>query len=576
MENTTKKVARMLASMLMRHGVSEAVVSPGSRNAPLIVALERCQGIATHVVIDERSAAFIALGMSLASASSPVALVCTSGTAPLNYAPAIAEAYYRNAPLIVVTADRPAEWIDQDDSQTIRQPGIYGNFIKGTFDLPVESDDPDRMWMINRTINDALILATEGLPGPVHINVRLADPLGQTEEIDDIDPWGEGSRKISSVSSLLAPLSEEKVEALGQRLSPSSRVLVLAGFMSPANLDGALRELSRRPNFIVMHEAQSNLHGFGDFISNIDATLTQVPDLGDPMLRPDIVITLGGSLTSRMVKAWLRGLPDIEHWSIGEHDHSVDCFRRLACRIPYNPSVVVPELTRHIPKRNNSESTSFKSAWLSYRDKAREAIEKYSSEIPWSDFKAMSIAIPRIPRGWNLQLSNGTAVRYAQLFDYRTAARIDCNRGVSGIDGCTSTAIGAACMSQNPTLLITGDMSMQYDMGALACNFIPDNFKIIVLNNGGGGIFRYIRSTRGLDELERYFVADVNLPLKKLASAFGFKYLLAENAEQLDQAWKKLVSANSAPTILEIKTDGRLSAEILTSFLERNKKEKQL
>ena len=571
MENTTKKAARMLASLLVKHGVTEAVVSPGSRNAPIIVALERCREINTRVVIDERSGAFIGLGMSLASASSPVALVCTSGTAPLNYAPAVAEAFYRNAPLIVITADRPGEWIDQDDSQTIRQPGIYSNFIKGTFDIPTESDDPDRMWMINRTLNDALALATSGRPGPVHVNVRLADPLGSVEEVDDFDPWGDESRQISTISPQLNSLDEDTFAELGKRLSPSTKVLVLAGFMSPASVDAALREMSRRPNFIVMHEAQSNLHGYGDFISNIDAVLTEVSDLSDKTLAPDIVITIGGSLTSRMVKTWLRSLPEVEHWSIGAHDHAVDCFRRLTQRIPYDASTIIPALVRHIPKRNNSEPTAYKSAWLAIRDKALKSIHDYSADIPWSDFKAMSMIVPRVPKGWNLQLSNGTAVRYAQLFDYQTAARIDCNRGVSGIDGCTSTAIGAACLSEAPTLLITGDMSMQYDMGALACNFIPGNFKIIVLNNGGGGIFRFIASTKNLQELERNFVADVNLPLKKLAAAYGFKYYRAENEDQLGTAWKKLVSTNASPAILEISTDGQISADILSAFLNRNK-----
>lgn len=555
----------MLASLLARHGVGEAVLSPGSRNAPLIVALERHPDINTHVVVDERSAGFIALGMAGAT-QGPVAMVCTSGTAPLNYAPAIAEAYYREIPLIAVTADRPEEWIDQDDSQTIIQPGIYNNFIKGTFDIQVESDDADRMWKINRSLNDAIILATHGRPGPVHINVRLADPLGDEEEGGGMDEYGDDARIISLEEPACPSIPDGVAEELSERLMPPAKVLVIAGFMAPGGMDAALRELSRRPNFVVMHEAQSNLHGYGDFIPNIDATLREVENPDEYPFVPDIAITIGGSLTSRMVKTWLRGLPEVEHWSVGEHGHSVDCFRRLSRRIPYHPWAVVSALALRIRKRNNSETTTFKNAWKAASEAAAAHAAEYAAGAPWSDFKAMAKIMGAMPHGWNLHLSNGTAVRYAQLFDYSRAATVSCNRGVSGIDGCTSTAIGGAVMSDVPTVLITGDMSMQYDIGALATTFIPTNFKIIVLNNGGGGIFRFIRSTRHLPELDRCFTADVRLPLKKLAAAYGFRYFSAESGDELEAAIKKLISSNTAPTILEVVTDKDVSAQTIYNY----------
>ena len=568
MKNTTKKVARMLASLLSRHGVGEAVVSPGSRNAPLVVALERHPDINTRVVIDERSAGFIALGMASAS-QCPVALACTSGTAPLNYGPAVAEAFYRAVPLIVITADRPEEWIDQDDSQTIIQPGIYSNFIKGTFDIPVESDEPDRMWMINRRMNDALSLATHGRPGPVHINIRLAEPLGEECDVETADDFGELSRLVKTAAPTTPSAPDDVMEELANRLMPPAKVLILAGTMAPGFLDSILRELSRRPNIVVMQEAQSNLHGYGDFITNIDATLRQVSDIYSFPYVPDIVITLGGSVTSAIVKKWLRRLPEVEHWSVGEHENGVDTFRHLSLRLPYHPWAVMSGLSLKIRKRNNSETTAFKTAWKTASANAMTRAVEFAATAPCSDFKAMSIVMARFPHQWNLHLSNGTSVRYAQLFDYSKANSVNCNRGVSGIDGCTSTAIGSACMSSMPTMLITGDMSMQYDIGALATTFIPRQFKIVVLNNGGGGIFRFISSTRDLPELEKYFAAEVRLPLKKLAAAYGFKYISAENADELTAAMKKLVSSNSSPVILEIFTDGTVSANVFTEFFNK-------
>ncbi len=565
MRNTAKKVARMIASLLCAHGVKEAVISPGSRNAPLIVAVERHPRINTRVVIDERSAAFIALGMSNAAGSLPVALVCTSGTAALNYAPAIAEAFYRHAPLVVITADRPSEWIDQDDSQTIKQPGIYNNFIKGSFDIPVESDEPDRMWMINRTVNDAISLATDGLPGPVHINVRLADPLGDIEEIDDNDTYGDEARCINICGNSYQ-IDPASIASLSEQIKSPAKVLVLAGFMEPCGLDDALNRLAQQPNIVVMHEAQSNLHKNNTFISNIDATLRYIGAELDERYTPDIVITLGGSLTSRMVKEWLRRCPSLKHWSIGVNDHAIDCFRKLALRLSVPPAIAMKALADGLENRQQAEILEFKQYWLDAKIKSFESAEEWAQNSPWCDFKAVHSLLKAMPERYNLQLSNGTAVRYVQLFDYSKASRIDCNRGVSGIDGCTSTAIGAALMSRNPTVLITGDMSMQYDIGALACTFIPDNFKIVVLNNGGGGIFRFIRTTRNLEELQRDFVADVRLPLAKLSEAYGFNYYSAADESEFNHVITDFFEDNYRPSILEIVTDGEISASNLRKF----------
>ncbi len=565
MRNTAKKVARMIASLLCAHGVKEAVISPGSRNAPLIVAVERHPRINTRVVIDERSAAFIALGMSNAAGSLPVALVCTSGTAALNYAPAIAEAFYRHAPLVVITADRPSEWIDQDDSQTIKQPGIYNNFIKGSFDIPVESDEPDRMWMINRTVNDAISLATDGLPGPVHINVRLADPLGDIEEIDDNDTYGDEARCINICGNSYQ-IDPASIASLSEQIKSPAKVLVLAGFMEACGLDDALNRLAQQPNIVVMHEAQSNLHKNNTFISNIDATLRYIGAELDERYTPDIVITLGGSLTSRMVKEWLRRCPSLKHWSIGVNDHAIDCFRKLALRLSVPPAIAMKALADGLENRQQAEILEFKQYWLDAKIKSFESAEEWAQNSPWCDFKAVHSLLKAMPERYNLQLSNGTAVRYVQLFDYSKASRIDCNRGVSGIDGCTSTAIGAALMSRNPTVLITGDMSMQYDIGALACTFIPDNFKIVVLNNGGGGIFRFIRTTRNLEELQRDFVADVRLPLAKLSEAYGFNYYSAADESEFNHVITDFFEDNYRPSILEIVTDGEISASNLRKF----------
>ena len=561
MKTTDKNSVRQLASLLVSYGVSTVVMSPGSRNAPLLVAFERQPEIETHMVIDERSAGFIALGMADAK-SEPIALVCTSGTAPLNYAPAVAEAYYRKIPLIVITADRPYEWIDQDDSQTIIQPGIYANYIKGTFDIPVDSDDPDRKWYVNRALNDALTLATQGNQGPVHINVRIAEPVGRVVDVDNLPV-----RNISTRVTYNYPQYEFTV--FSHDIVDSKGVLIIIGFLSSkdAGLVFDLNKLARLPNVVVLHEAQANLHGCGEgYIPNIDATLSCLPA---DVPEPDIVITIGGALTSRMIKEKVRSMQNVKHWSICQSDHSVDCFRHLDWHFNAAPFYVLNSLVETIDTIDKDMTpTEFKQVWLQASEDAKIKSKKFAENAPWSDFKAMNYIMTHLPESYNLQLSNGTAVRYAQLFEYSHLARIFCNRGVSGIDGCTSTAIGFSLFNEKPTVLISGDMSFQYDIGALATTFIPRNFKIVVLSNGGGGIFRFIAATRHLDEVEKCFAGPVNLPLKALAEAYGMNYYCADNEEVLPDTFALWLNENDAPSILEIKTDGQISAEIITNFFK--------
>lgn len=563
MQTTDKTFCRELIDLLARHGVTDAVLSPGSRNTPLIMAVARDPRISYQVVVDERSAAFIALGMSVQSGR-PVALVCTSGTAMLNYAPAVAEAFYREVPLIVITADRPCEWIDQDDSQTIRQAGALGNIVRHSVDIPVETGSATQLWMMNRLVNDALIAAVRGPKGPVHINMQLDVPLSAVTDA------GADARLVSVVTAPpLLPVAEAR--SLASELAPPCRVMVIAGFHSPdQKLSRAMQRLAAIPNVVVMHEAQANLHGEG-MIGNIDRVLSSMTDEERCSLCPDVVITVGGSLVSRFVKAWLRGHPGLRHWHVGERNLSVDCFKCLEKRIELPASSFMPQLASGMqPFR--SGGSDYSRRWKDVAARAEAHHREFISTQPWSDLTAMDAVVSLIPERWNLHVSNGTAVRYVQLSDYSHIHRIECNRGVSGIDGCTSTAIGAALAYKGgATLLVTGDMSAQYDMGALAANCIPRNFRMIVLNNGGGGIFRFIESTSRLEELEECFCADVRLPLRDLAAGFGFDYYEVRSLDELHAHFPRFAVDSGNPAIMNIVTPGQLSARILKDYFKKDR-----
>ena len=528
--DTEKTVCRMIARALAAYGVRRTVTSPGSRNAPLLMALARAGNIDTIPVIDERCAAFEALGLADVSGE-PVALCCTSGSAMLNYAPALAEAYYRGIPLIAITADRPEAWIDQADSQTIRQPGALSNIVRAQISINGDERDDEGLWHINRLLNDVLVAATSGPKGPAHINVHLSAPL-TVEAVTDSDetPF----HKIDFIGRPQV-IPVEEARRLAARLI-DRRVLVIGGFNAPDDrLSRALSDISRIEGFEVADEGLANLRE-NHILRDTDRILTA---------NPEVLITFGGSIVSAKVKERLRGSESIrEHWHVGVADHAVDTFKRLTTRVNFPPEGFFPRLAGAL------------NHYLRIGDCTAKTTPGESATPPadgsWASSNAVRILLDAVPRQWNLQLGNGMAVRLALPVAGGRFHRVSANRGVSGIDGCVSTAVGASAAYDKPTLLIAGDMSTQYDLGAFASRQLSPRLKIAVLDNAGGGIFRRVATTRDLPERETLIAGGVNLPLARIAAAYGFCYSEADSPASLAEAAKRLVAERDRPCILRI------------------------
>ncbi len=568
METTDKYSCQVLADLLVAHGVEHVVLSPGSRDLPLMLAVHRTPRLKSTVVVDERVAAFVALGMASVSGK-PTAVVCTSGTALLNYAPAVAEAYYRHIPMVVISADRPYHWIDQDDSQTIRQHGALEHIVKRSCDIPDARESGLDRWYAGRMINDALIEMQRGCPGPVHINIQLTEPLNGLAEKDG----GQAARFIhyGAVQPMMMP---DCLNEYAEKILHSPKVMIVAGFMSPElalEVTRSLQVIEQLPNVVILTESISNLKLSGA-VQCIDMAVSGIPDSGKADFAPDLLITVGGALVSRFVKQFLRTNTPAEHWHIGHTRVLVDCMQAMTMHVDMSPdaffsslsALLEPEAVMH--KGYATMWHDIYAAGLNWRD-------NFLSRCGWCDLEAFSLILPHIPEKCNLQLSNGTPIRYAQLMaDMTHVNSVDCNRGVSGIDGSTSTAVGASMIYDGPTLLITGDMSAQYDVGALALKQIPDRFRMIVINNGGGGIFRFIGSTSAVEEREQFFgEAVVNLPLQQLAEAYGFAYFVADDAAQL-RRMLPLFFASAGKSILEIRNLPQdQSAYHLRELLHMNK-----
>lgn len=557
---TDHEACAELVEVLAGQGVRNVVISPGSRNAPLIVAFAREKRIEKHVIVDERSAAFAAVGIAQ-STGEPVAVVCTSGSAVLNYAPAASEAYYRQLSLIFISADRQAEWIDQNDSQTIRQPGALAGVVKHTCNIPSDTNGANASWWINRMVNEAAIIAGRAPKGPVHINVQLAEPLCGTQSRTS------GKARIIENVEVLHHPRYDIVDDCIDAICLTKRVMIVAGVMPyDKELERVLATLSLKHNVVVLTETISNISG-ERIITTIDRTLTAIPTGKTADFAPELLITIGGALVTRMLKNFLRSYPPQEEWRIGIDHNVIDTMQHLTKRIEVEPAEFFRQIYAGIEHDSGHKvKSSYAEMWRDATNVAKERHKSYISTAPWCDLKAFAQLLPIIPKGTDLHLSNGTCIRYAQLFETPQVHHCYCNRGVAGIDGSTSTALGSSLVTTDRlTLLITGDMSLSYDISGLASQYNSPRFKIVVMCNGGGGIFRFIKGPSELQELEQYFEVNRDLPIGKYAAAFGFSYHEAHSEAELEEAAVRFFADPSA-AMLAIYTPNTLNADVLRGY----------
>lgn len=540
-------LAQSILEICKAKGLTDIVISPGSRNAPLTIGFANNSDFTCYSIADERCAAFFALGMAQQT-KKPVAVVCTSGSALLNYYPAIAEAFYSQIPLVVISADRPLSKIDIGDGQTIRQENVYANHIIYTANLTEEASQENDL-----KIADAITLASVK-KGPVHINAPFEEPLYETVSELEVQP-------VISETTFEDPYSDEDLGPYISQWNTAKKKLVLVGVNDPDSIDEAvINHLALDPSVVVMTETTSNLH-HPNFINNIDTIITPFTDEDFKDFQPEILLTFGGMVVSKRIKAFLRKYRPKAHWHV-DTLRAYDTFGAL---------------TKHFIVQPNDFLNRFLSETVvvsDYNAKAQQlkAIRKekhdlYLSKIPFSDFTVFDKVIPSLPKNSQLQISNSSAIRYAQLVDIDPSIAVFCNRGTSGIDGSTSTAVGAALASGQETILITGDIGFFYDSNALWNNYIPKNFKIILLNNGGGGIFRILPGHQETPVFNTYFETSHCLTGEHLAKMYFFDYFSASNETALENGLKEFYESKK-PSILEIFTPTLENDKILLQYFK--------
>lgn len=541
-------LAQSILEIFLAKGITNIIISPGSRNAPLTIGFASNPAFQCYSIADERSAGFFALGIAQQT-KQPVALVCTSGSALLNYYPAFAEAYYSQIPLVVLSADRPQSKIDIGDGQTIRQENVFANHSLFNANLQdgasLENDQK-----INEALNKAF-----AQKGPVHINAPFEEPLYET--VSELTVQSYVSPSIEN-TTIVGDLS-----SFATIWSQASRKMILVGVNEPNAIDSKTIDfLANDASVSVWTETTSNLH-HSSFITNIDTIITPFTTSDFEKFQPEILVTFGGMVVSKRIKAFLRKYKPKHHWHI-DSLRAYDTFGALTHHFEMDPQLFFDQfipLTKAVESDYSQQLIEIKSARKLKHD-------AYLASVPFSDFIVFEKIMPRIPNHSQLQIGNSSAIRYAQLIPIDASIEVYCNRGTSGIDGCTSTAIGAAVANGIPTTFITGDVGFLYDTNALWNNYIPKNFKIILINNGGGGIFRILPGHEETPVFNTFFETSHCHTAEYLAKMYGFNYTIASDETTLDQALNGFYSNNDQPQLLEIFTPTRKNDSILLNYFK--------
>ncbi|CAM1348616.1 2-succinyl-5-enolpyruvyl-6-hydroxy-3-cyclohexene-1-carboxylic-acid synthase [Tenacibaculum ascidiaceicola] len=544
-----KELAQLVVSACNQFNIDTVVISPGSRNAPLTVGFSNHPGIEALSVVDERCAAFFAMGIAQQK-QQPVAIVCSSGSALLNYYPAIAEAFYSNIPLVVISADRPKHLIDIGDGQTIRQENVFENHILFSANLiEEESQLKNNISLLIEALQTSI---TQN--GPVHINVPFDEPLYETvEELTSFD-----------FSSVIASKKKQFVDLnkLTSIWNTSTKKMILVGSSFPdTELQKILNVYAEDTSVLVFTETTSNVY-HPKFINSIDKLISKLTEDEYKELQPEVLVTLGGMVISKRIKQFLRKLQPKHHWHVDELK-AMDTYHCLSEFIQIKPVAFLTELSQ---EKKNVDS-DYQTRWL--EEKKHRAIkhEEYLKSCEYSDLKSFEVILNNIPDNSQVQISNSSIIRYSQLFDVNSTLQVFCNRGTSGIDGSTSTAVGAAFASKNQTVFITGDLSFFYDSNALWNTNIPKNFRIIILNNAGGGIFRYIPGPLTTNAT-KYFETPHGLNAEYLSKMYGFEYVQVKDLKSLQTSLTSFYSESNQPKIMEVFTPKEINDVVLKNYFK--------
>lgn len=540
---TDKENINILTSLLLQHGIKHAVVCPGSRNAPIVHNLNECGRINCHPITDERSAAFYALGLAQATAL-PVVICVTSGSALLNVSPAVAEAYYQHIPLIVVSADRPAAWINQLDGQTLPQPNALNPFVRRSVNLPEPKNDTER-WSCRRLINEALYLATLREGAPVHINVPISEPLFQftAQEL----PHENGL-------TLLNNADHDAPKKFLELFEKARRPMVVIGQMAKNALQKEVVSRLEQKIVVLREPLSTDCYTHPHFDEVLHATGSATAYM------PDIVLYMGDTLVSKRARKFLRAASAPTVFATPDATRISDPLMNLSHIAEYDdPNELLIQLAERV------ELGPFHHLWqkaLQQAEAIAEAFEPTFSQM--AVVKCFEEQLADICYDYQIHFANSSAIRLANIYSGHYAW---CNRGVNGIEGSLSTAAGFSLATSDMVFCIVGDLSFFYDQNALWNAQLGGNFRILLLNNGGGGIFHQLKGLAQSPVRDSFVAGSHHTTAQGICTQNDIGYISAKNAEEMQLGIVRLLTEQTRrPMLLEVFTNAETDAEVMREY----------
>ena len=541
------KNVQILISLLKQHNIKYFVNSPGSRNTPLVHSIENDPDFTCFSIVDERSAAFFALGLSEAL-DEPVCVTCTAATATCNYAPAMKEAYERNIQLVALTADRERYELFQMKEQLINQVNMYNEFVKYAIDVPEVKNLDDELYA-NRIINEALLELNHNGKGPIQINYSVID-------------WGNFSVKEIPKQRLISRIEKEEInsEELKKTLENKNRIIFYIGMDISKNdeLNKLLNIIEKQYNCVVLCDNYSNISGKYFINASVLGECITRNEI-DKMI-PDLVITIGTVFYSPLRNFFTSKKYNFEHWHIAIDGVINDAFKKLTTVFECLPTDFLEEI------QNESGNNNYQ-----YYELWKKRIDNVQyNNLGFTNFSVIREFCNKVPENSIVHASVLNAIRISNYFGFKNSVKCYANVGADGIDGALSTFIGEANSTDKLSFLLIGDLSFLYDLNSI--DYIDkNNMRILVINNYAGAEFYKNFGLKMIPTLDKHVAARHHTKIKNAILSKKIKYLKAENQEELNDGLKKLVGKSDEPIILEVFTDANTDASTLKKFWSDNR-----
>ena len=528
------KMVLQLMSLLKQFNIRRIVISPGSRHFAFVHSLEADPFFKLYSVVDERSAAFFALGL-IQQTGEVVAVTCSSGTACINYGSAVIEAFYQRLPLLVLSSDRIPEYLNQLEDQMYDQQNSFTNFIKYHGQLPIIKNDID-LWYCNRILNEAFMELNHHGRGPVHVNIPFMAHNTDTFSTPELP-------LVRKISLHDAETKIEEWRQISETLN-GKKVIIAWGqsvIITPM-LEQMISIFCEKTDAIILTDKLSNLHN-QYAILNTTAVFSLLTKEERYKLHPDVVISIGGNyIFNGEIKSFVGS--NIKSWQVGKEDKVIDPFRCLTDIFEMSEECFFSHINDFLEFQN---SRTYRQTWLSISNQIA------CPQTEYNELYAIGTLLTNLPKNVDLQLANSLTIRMAHLFNIDPSIRVNCNRGVNGIDGSMSTAVGFAAENDRPTFYITGDLSFFYDMNSLWIRHLSPKMRIMLINNQGGGVMYAPLNNMMRQTLPEHVAASHKCSAKGWVESVGFKYLSAHNKKDIEEGVHQLLDQSiQQPVFLEV------------------------